>query len=152
MTVGKVVVEFTGCKSSGSGGSGCTVKSLGSAPAGTVDTNTLKGELGTVKTTEAASGVALELKGESSSTFTTLEKNSCTKESAVTGAIAGEASPIGKSQTTGKLIFTVNSSKQAIKVVNLLSGEVEPELKAFTTTATEATSDAVTYTTAVEVT
>jgi hypothetical protein len=154
MSVGKVVVHFTGCKSTGSGGSGCTIKSINGAPAaGEIVTNTLKGELGTVKTTEAASGVALDLEPESGKIFTELEKTTCTKETKVTGSIAGEASPLNAKQTTGKLIFTTKSGKQAIAAVNLLGAVVmEPELVAYTSTATETTNEAITFTSAVEVT
>lgn len=147
-TVGGVVVDFTGCKSTGSGGSNCTAKSKNTTVEGLIVTTTLKGELGTTK--EATSGVGLTLTPETTKIFTELAANTCTKETKVTGSIAGEATPVGSLTTTGKLVFTVSSGKQAIK--HITGTITEPELVAYTATATESTSDSVTYTKAVEVT
>jgi hypothetical protein len=151
-TVGRVVVKFTGCKSTGSGGSNCTIKSAGGAE-GEVATNTLKGELGTVKASEATSGVGLVLKPTSGTEFAKLEKNSCTAAAAVTGSVAGEASPIGSKQTTGKLIFAPGTTGEKIKEVHLCGGTTdEPELIAFSVAASQETSASVAFASATEIT
>jgi hypothetical protein len=152
MTVGKAVVKFTGCKSTGSGGSSCTIKSTNAGAAGEIVTKELKGELGTVKTTEATSGVGLELKPAAGSTFTELEKNNCVAESAVTGSIAGEESPIGVSQKAGKLIFAPGTTGEKIKEVHLLGTTDEPELIAFSVSASLEASFTIAYAAATEIT
>lgn len=151
-SVGSVIVKFTGCKSSGSGGSGCAQKSVGASGTEEIVTTTLNGLLGTVKSAEAASETGLYLAPASGKKFTTLAGTTCTPESAVTGTIAGEVTPKKVSQTTGKLIFTASNKKEKIKAIGIPTGEVSPELVAFSETATESTSEEVKFTKAVEVT
>jgi hypothetical protein len=143
--VSNVSLYFNGCRSSGSGGSNCTVKSTNSSTGGEIITNELMGAFGTVKASEASSGEGLLLLPESGKQLTVLASNSCTIETAVTGQIVGEASPVGISQTTGKLAFAVTSGKQNIKDIHTLAGLVAPALDAFATSATDEGSDELTY-------
>lgn len=144
-TVGKVVVKFTGCEIHGSGH--CLLNSGGAEP-GEIITKSLGGELGTVKTTEAASGVGLLLKPEVERQWATLEANSCTGETAVTGSVAGEVAVVGKKQATNKLAI-----KPAIKEIKLDSGTLaDPVLTAWSTTVTMTSTDELTFEEALEVT
>jgi hypothetical protein len=143
-SVGGLVIVFRGCRSSGSGGSSCTAKSV-EANEGEIVTNELMGEFGSVKTSEASSGEGLLLLPESGKRLTRLASNKCTIEATVTGLLAGEVSPVGVSQTTGKLTFAVTSGKQNINDIHTLAGLVEPELDAFGVPATEEGSETLTY-------
>jgi hypothetical protein len=149
-TVGSVVVTFTGCKGK-KGKEECEAHSTGKT--NEIVTNTLKGELGTVATSEAASGVALLLEPASGTAFVTTE-GSCLTTAAVSGKIAGEATPIKSKSTTGKLIFVGSAGAQKITKVNVLSAEVEPKLTAFAglVSASEATSEEVKFSQVIEVT
>lgn len=151
--VGKVVVTFTGCTGKVGSGTACSVKSNGSS-AGSVVTKTLSGELGSVTSTEAASGVGLLLLPETTKAFVNLEGTCLEPESStVEGNIAGEASPIKTSSTTGKLIFTGAAGVQSIKSIGILGTTVKPKLTAFgAIAASENTSDAITFSKAIEVT
>jgi hypothetical protein len=111
-------------------------------------TTTLKGELGTVKGSEAATGVVLLILPESSKTWTTLAATECSPESRVTGSIAAELAPTLKSQTTVKLSVAPGSVKQ----VNILGTTVEPLLVAFSEEATVEQAGELTSAEAVEVT
>jgi len=147
---GNVLIHFLECTSSGATKSGCKVNSVG-ASEGLILTTTLHGILGTVLGN--GGGVGLLLLPISGKRFVTLASNECTKETAVTGDIAGLVSPTGKSQTTGKLSFTTSNKKQLIKTIDLSSGgSVEPELVAYSATATEETEDSITFSKAIEVT
>src|SRR5580692_6245093 len=107
-TVGNVVVIFHNCHSPE--GSGCSVKSeLGPNPS-LIITRTLDGELGSVKKTEAASGVGLLLLPTTGTTFVTIE-GSCLplSPSPVFGTLAGEVTPVnGTLALDGKIIFQGN--------------------------------------------
>jgi hypothetical protein len=151
-TVGKLVVKFTGCTTSGSGKSGCAANSAGRT-GGEIVTNALEGELGTVKTAEAASGVGLLLKPETGKTWTTLVGDECTAEAKITGTVAAEVATVGKKQATNKLVLSDPSGKQAIHSITLDSGTVErPELVMFGTAMTLEASDETTFEEALEVT
>src|SRR5271167_4747729 len=64
-TVGAVTLTFTGCKVEVTGGGDyCVTSSIGAKNAGEMVIASLVGELGTVATTEAASGVGMLLKPE----------------------------------------------------------------------------------------
>jgi hypothetical protein len=117
-TLGKVVEKMTGCTSSDNGGgTKCSVNSESAAP-GEIVTDSMKGELGTVKATEAASEVGLLLTREGKKQFTLLEANGCTGEMQFTASLVGEVTPTKKKQTTGKLVI-----KPEIKTITLDSGE-----------------------------
>jgi hypothetical protein len=151
-TVGSVVVTFSNCASTENGG--CTVNSPHRA-AGTIITNTLAGELGSVKTTEAKSGVGLLLHPAVGTEFVTLEGTCLLLSPApVTGSVAGEATPIKAGQTKdGKLIFIGSKGKQNIKEINILGSIWKPNLKALgLLESSETTNELVLYTNAVEVT
>jgi hypothetical protein len=151
-TVGSVVVTFHGCESKE--GSGCTVQSSSATP-GLITTNLLKGELGSVKTTEAASGAGLLLEPASGTAFVTLE-GTCllVSPSPVTGTVAGEATPLNKGATKdGKLVFIGSKGKQKIKEINVLGTVKKPVLKALgILESSETTNELVLYEVAVEVT
>jgi hypothetical protein len=150
-TVGKVLVVFRGCTSTGYGGSGCPVQSAG-AQIGEVKTNVLKGELGTVTAVEAVSERALVLRPEKGGEFSYVEGNPCTEEVAVYGSIAGEVESVNIKSVRNGLVFKVANGRQLIKKVKVAAGEDRPELEAFGTTATESTDEEWEVREAVEVT
>jgi hypothetical protein len=153
-TVGNVVVTFTGCSGKkGSGGTPCTVKSVGGGT-GEIVTKTLKGELGLVATSEAASGVGLLLEPSASAVFVEIESAPCATGASVEGKVAGEATPIkGPSSKTGKLIFSGSAGVQKIKTITVLGKAEKPKLTAFgLVAASEETSEEITYTNAITVT
>jgi hypothetical protein len=149
MEVGSVVMHFLGCTSSGTGGSNCTVKSTNTTNAGLILTTTLHGVLGF---TAVGSGAGLLLLPHSGKVLIELAGNTCTKETKVTGDVTAEESPVGTSSTTGKLVFATSSGKQVIPGIVTLSGLVESELTAFSTTASEQTEESVTYEKSIEIT
>jgi hypothetical protein len=148
-TIGKLVIIFTGCQVTAESKT-CTIKSVG-AKEGEIVTHTLKGELGTTKSAEAASEVALLLLPESTKIWETLESTKCSPESKVTGSLAAEMLPISEKTAFGGLYFGVSSGKQAIQLVTVPSGVKEPELVAFTVTATEELEDGIEFTGEVEI-
>jgi hypothetical protein len=148
---GGVVVTFTGCKSTGTGGSNCTAKSVGAAE-GTIATNNLHGVLGLILAKGTGSGVALLLLPTENKKFVTIVSNKCTVETTVTGNVAGEISPVGKSQTTGKLVLQAGTSGESIKTVDLSTGgTVSTNLEAFGAAASQATEENLTFSAALEV-
>jgi hypothetical protein len=149
---GGVVVTFTGCKSTGSGGSNCTAKSVG-AVEGTIATSTLHGVLGLILAKGTGTGVGLLLLPVANKKFVVIAGNTCTVETTVTGNVAGEVSPVGKSQTTGKLSFAAGASGgESVKSIDLSTGgTVTPEIEAFGAIASQTTSEDLTFSVAVEV-
>ncbi len=116
------MINFSGCKSTE--GSGCSVKSSGDS-GGDVLFGQLKGELGSVKTPEAPSGVGLLLSPTSGTTFTTLEGPCLVVSPApMDGSLAAEIRATGEEGKTAELIFTGSKGTQAIKEINVL-GKVE---------------------------
>jgi len=151
-TVGSVVVMFYHCTATKETAT-CPVNSPGDV-AELITTNVLKGELGTVKTSEAASGVGLLLEPASGTEFVKLE-GTCllVTPSPVDGTIAGESSPLNTTSKDGKLLFTVTGGAQAIKKISVLGSAKSPVLKALgLLEATEQTSELVLYENAVAVT
>jgi len=153
---GGVTVDFSGCKSTGSGGSNCTVKSTNTSNAGLILTNTLHGILGLSLTSGASTGVALLLlpSAAGSKEFVKIESNKCTTTTtAVEGSVAGAVTPVGKSQITGKLTFLPGTEGESIKTFDpSTGGKVSPELEAFGIEASEETTEALTFSAALEVT
>ncbi len=133
-SIGKLIVKFTGCKTS-TGGSPCTAKSVGAAE-GEIITKTLKGQLGTVKSTEATSKRGFLISPETGTKFTMLAANACTPETSVNGSVAAEAAPVNALQSTGKLVFGVTAGAQNIKSLSILSVTKSPEIEAFGLAAT----------------
>jgi hypothetical protein len=118
VAVGKVVITFTGCESSGK-----KCKSPG-ASTGEIKTVSLKGLLGEVASSEAASGVGESLEPESGSAY--MEIESCTSvKTSITGSTIGEVSPTGKLATSDELIYKESSKKQRIKKFKGESGTRE---------------------------
>jgi hypothetical protein len=152
MLVGNIIVHFLGCTSTGAGGSGCSVKSVG-APAGNlIITKTLHGVLGLVLPSGLVGLILLPASGH---TFFFLEASTCIKETSVTGSIAGLLSPVGSKTLTSTLTFKAEhpgSGKEEIKQLDTLSGISEPELSLFTTVASEETTENITWEKDVEVT
>jgi hypothetical protein len=144
---GNVVVNFLGCTSSGSGGSNCATKSTNTSTAGLILTTTLHGVLGTT----SSGAAALLLLPISGKRFVTLEANTCTIETAVTGNVAGLVEPTGKSQTTGTLKFALTSGKNISVMTLSTGGSTEPALTAFSTSATEEVTEGIKFSTATEV-
>jgi hypothetical protein len=145
-TVGKVVIVFTGCKSEAK--SSCEYNSAGKAN-GEIVTKSLSGELGTVKTTEAPSGVGLLLKPEVENKWWVFEENSCTVQTTITGTLAGEVGVIGKKQATNKLVIKPNT----IHKITLDSGKLEePKLTAWSEAMTTEATDELSFEEALEVT
>ncbi len=140
-TISKIVVKFTGCKDS-SGGTTCTAKSIG-AGTGEIVTTTLKGSLGSVKSTEAASEVGLLVSPESGTKLTQLASTACTPETSVNGSVAGEVVSISTKQSHNWVLFGTMSGAQNIKTISVLSGKSTPELEAFGLSATEVLADEV---------
>ena len=140
---GGVTVNFTGCKSSGTGGSNCTVKSVGGT-AGSILTKTLHGVLGLILAKGSGTGVALDLLPVSGKTFVEIASNTCTVETAVEGSVAGEISPVGTLKTTGSLLFAPGTTGESIKVIDLSTGGlIKPALEAFGLAASQETSESL---------
>jgi hypothetical protein len=151
MLVGNITVHFLECTSAGPTKQGCAANSVGSTSK-LILTKTLHGVLGLVLPSGLVGLILLPVSGH---VFVELEKNECTKATQVTGSVAGLVSPVGKSQTTGTLTFSAEhpgSGKEEIKQLDTLSGVSEPELSAFTTVASEETTENITWEKAVEVT
>jgi hypothetical protein len=144
-TIGNLHVVFTGCEAV-DGSSKCNVNSDG-AREGEILTNSLTGELGTVATSEAASGVGLLISAGSHG-WTELAGSSCTEESGMSGTLALEVKVVGKKQVSNELV-----SANKIKKITLDSGKVEsPKLDAFSQAVTIEGQDALTFAEATEVT
>jgi hypothetical protein len=127
-TLGKVVLTFTGCEGEEAGHNNKECRSLGAGP-GEIVTDALKGELGTVATKEAASGVGLLLKAETGSEWFVFREPCPLPETSIDGSLAGEVATIGKKQLTDKLVFGVTSGEQNIEKITSYTGtKYEPEL------------------------
>jgi len=136
MSVGKVLVKFTGCKAENVSKATCVVRSS-SGGTGEIDTETLNGLLGLILATvgDFTSDVGLYLFPASGTVFTNLQ-GSCITTSKVTGSIAGEVTPIGTLTLIGKLRLGATGGKQNITTIDLLGGVMEPELAFFGSVAT----------------
>jgi hypothetical protein len=152
MSVGKVLVKFTGCQVETAGKATCVVKSK-TGGTGEVATNTLSGLLGLILATigDYTLDVGEYLFPTSGSEFTSLI-GGCIVTSKVLGSVAGEVTPVGTLTLIGKVNFGVTGGKQDITKIDLLGGLMEPELEAFSAVATEATEDDITFNVKTEVT
>jgi hypothetical protein len=129
-TFGGLVVTFHGCHSKE--GSGCSLKSTNeTGVSGLVKTEVLDGELGSVKKTEAASGVGVLFLPTAGTKFVELE-GPCllTSPSPITGQVAAEVASTHTSSTDGRTIFLGSGGTQNIKSINVLGTVVAPRLKA----------------------
>jgi hypothetical protein len=120
-TVGGVVLTLTGCESPEQGG--CKFNSEGAKNLGEIVTNALKGVLGTVKTSEAASGVGLLLEPASGSVWAKIE-GTCITDWTLKGNLAAEVTPIKTLSKTGKLVFAGKDGSQAIRDI-VVNGKTE---------------------------
>jgi hypothetical protein len=145
-----ITIRLKNCKRI-KGAEECEAKSVGASKEEVV-TLTLKGELGTVKTSEAASGVGFLLEPETGKRIVTIEKNFCGSEELITGSVAGEVLPIGSKQLTSKLNFALTSAEQKIKVIAVLAGLKEPLLVAGSEPAALETLEDLEFEEALEVT
>jgi hypothetical protein len=148
-TVGNVVMSFTGCETTTTKGTTwCPVNSYG-AKAGEIVTEPLDGELGTVATKEAPSGVGLLVKPENvEDGWSEVQGNECTPAMFPEGDVIAELSAIGKKQTTNKLVF-----KPGTDDIKLDSGISKvAKLNVFGVKASFANTTEVTFEEALEVT
>jgi len=150
--VSGVVAVFSGCIGT-ENGEKCTVKSkspLGKT--GEIITNTLKGEYGLVATSEAPSGVGVDLESETGKVFVLIEKAPCAIEAAVEGSVAGEANPINEISLHLRLLFIGVKGGQSIKTITTLAGTEKPALSAFgVIKASEETHELLDFETAIEI-
>ncbi|HTC59349.1 MAG TPA: hypothetical protein VK691_04440 [Solirubrobacteraceae bacterium] len=105
--------------------------------------------LGTVLPSGAAGLLILPTSGKA---LYTLEANACTPESRVIGSVAGVIAPTGKAQNTSKLTLSGTNGKETVGKIDVAGGMVEPELVAFSETATESVEYALQFSQAIEVT
>jgi hypothetical protein len=123
-TLGKIVIVHTGCLLPKTPKENdCPVNSVG-AKSGEIVTDALKGELGTVASGEAASGVGLMLEAESEKNpeWFVLAKSACLLESYAYGTPVAEVTVVGKKQAKDNLSFTGTASGPKIKTIKLDSG------------------------------
>jgi hypothetical protein len=135
------LVIFHGCIGHTSGGSECKAHSPGQ-PEGLIHIQ-INGELGTIK---GGTGVGALLTTDLGSNFVTIE-GSCLITAAVSGTAAGEITPVGTSQTTGKLVVTGSAGKSGITEITVLGTVTKPKLTAFggLVEASESTTDENTF-------
>jgi hypothetical protein len=130
-TIGKLAIIYTGCTSRDKEKSGCSVNSPG-AKTGEIVVTTLVGELGTIATKEASSGVGILLKQESKShEWLEYEKNACLRnfELKIDGDAIAEIPVIGKKQLTNELVLSSGIHK--IKLDSGTEETAELELLSF---------------------
>ncbi len=118
MSVENFIITLKECKATTNGG--CAVNSEGAGNAEEIVVGPLKGTLGRVMSKEATSEVGLVLEGPGSMFVTLLGSCLTVTPTKVTGKIAGEVTPINKSQLKSELIFEATGNKQKIKKVCLL--------------------------------
>jgi hypothetical protein len=146
--VGPSTIHFLGCETAGATKSGCALNSVG-ASAGLIVTSTVHGVLGTILPGGRPGLLILPTAGK---LFTTLAKNECTKEGKVEGSIAA---PITTDKSrTAKLTFARSNNKQEVREIDLegASGVTEPELTAFSVSATIENTQEFTWAAETEVT
>jgi hypothetical protein len=135
LAINTLQLIFHGCKSSGEGGSGCTVTSSFTTSAGLIVTDSLKGELGLIlpKSTRGT-GVGLLILPSASGPIATIRENVCTPETSVTGSVAAEVGPIRTATLALALKVTDLHGTQLIKAIDLSRGGLAlPLLSAFGT-------------------
>jgi hypothetical protein len=155
LLIGNAKVHYLSCVSLATPTSTlkCTANSAG-ATGGLILTETLHGILGLILPSKKTGILFLPQTG---STFVSLAKNECTPETKVTGNVAGEITPVGSSQTTGKTTFTLTpgaANPASVKDFDLTHGLglVKPELVAFSEPSGLSQSEATETATALEVT
>jgi hypothetical protein len=155
LLVANIVVHFLECESGPSLASTlkCTsIKSVGSTTPGLLLTKTLHGILGLILPSKEIGLLVLPVTGKIFVEFAETKNAAgelCSKESKVTGSVAGEITPVGTHQTTGKLIFTPPNPTDFDLTHGL--GLVLPGLTAFSESAQESTTEEITFTESTEV-
>jgi hypothetical protein len=130
-TVGDVLIVWGGCMGKEHAGAECSVHSEG-AKAGEIVFKPMGGELGTVASTEAKSGVGLMLQREvrekeKGKGLFALE-GTCLTTGAFSGSFAGEVTVVGSKVTVNDLSFQAPGTHQEIRKITLDSGtKAEPE-------------------------
>jgi hypothetical protein len=132
LTIGKVVVKYTGCKGKEGTGEECSVNSKKPAGgAGEIIVDTTKGQLGLVAAAEATSKVGVLFEPESGTEFVNVE-GTCLTTAPVEGKLAGEATPVlGGTSKTGKLVFVGSGGSQHITKITVKGKSESPKLTAF---------------------
>jgi hypothetical protein len=140
--LGPFDIKFTGCTSSGSGGSGCPFNSAGAAE-GEVLTHTLHALLGLVLPAVGLGLGGLLILPVSGKQFFTVAENKCTPATTATGSLAGllEDNQGGHLILEALVLFIPND----IKKIDTLNGLVEPEFVLFSEPATLETVEHLTW-------
>ena len=149
-SIGKVVITFVECVAHNEPGENCAIKSPG-AGEGEIVTRTLRGLLGTVKSSEAPSEVAVLIEPETTKRITTLASTKCSVESSVFGTVAAEVNPVDSEISDGEFAIELSSGKQAITQVSVLSGTKKTELEAYGLPASEQAIDEIEFEDPVEI-
>jgi hypothetical protein len=125
-----ILITYHECEGKNPSGLTCKAMSLGAPSEGLIVLNALDGELGEVATSEATNGAGIYLLPTSGKNFTTV-LGTCIVESQIRGSIAGEISPTGKEELTGKISLVGAGGKMSIKKITTKSGGHEPSLTSF---------------------
>jgi hypothetical protein len=142
------------------GGKGeCTLKSVGAPSEGSVETTLLTGLLGSLRSSsEGASLVGVLFTPSSGKTFVKLAATGppCeSPETTIEGDVAGEYSPVKKSQTTAKIVIaptTAKGTKEKIGLILTVAGLIKPKLTVSGEEIADETTEELTYGGNVEVT
>jgi hypothetical protein len=155
LLIANIVVHYLECQSGPEGSSlRCTsIKNLSGGTPGLLVTNTLHGILGLILPRKEIGLLVLPV--ASKIWFELAEtKNAagelCSKETKVAGNIVGLIEPVGRHQTTGKLIFTPPNPTDFDLTHGL--GLVEPGLTLFSASANLSQTEEVTFGESTEVT
>jgi hypothetical protein len=145
-TVANVKVTFEECKAK-KGTEECAVNG------GTINTETLSGELGNVAVAEAASTVGEDLKPPAGKPFVKLT-GTCIVNTSVEGSVIGEVIPVGgPPKLTGELNFKCEPAGSTKQKIQKFVGGVKDTLSAFSNPACfESFPDVITFEEAIEVT
>jgi len=128
-TVSSVLVDFTGCYKGTEKKESTLCHSKGQTGSSILTVH-LSGSLGSVETSEAASGVGLLLAPASGTEYTSVEH--CTSSpSHVTGSVIGEVTPVNTLSSIGHLIYEKNSGNEKLQKIMSFIGGPEDKLTAF---------------------
>jgi hypothetical protein len=159
LLLGKVFVHYLECTilSSEGGSTRCTIKSVGSEGEGLILTNELHGILGLILSPAPLDTGILFLPTSGKILLAFAEASNggvkCSPATKVTGSIAGLITPVGVHSFTGLLVFG-NAFDENIKKIDLTHGlgVVQPELAAFSATASLLQHDFLEWSAAIGVT
>jgi hypothetical protein len=152
-TVAKIGVVFTECEAENTSTKvKCKTHSPGKTE--TIETESLKGTLGTVAEAEAPNTeVGERLEPEGTKGFWT-EEVECltTKTFMLAGAVIGEVKPINVMQTTGELIYARATGEPTKQKIQRFVGGVKETLSWFGSSMSFESKDVITYEEPIEVT